>query len=139
MTRKATRVSYSAMQTILVVDDEASMRRAVRRMLEQAGYLVREAGSAEAAKEALSQPPPVDAVVSDVLMPGVSGLAFYDELVEHAPHLADRVVFLTGAAKHPEVQVPIEARGVPLISKLDDLQLVVDAVRLALLKTPRSP
>jgi hypothetical protein len=43
------------------------------------------------------------------------------------------VVFLTGAARDPEVHGPIEARGVPLISKLNDYRLVVDAVRVALL------
>jgi hypothetical protein len=45
-----------------------------------------------------------------------------------------RVVFLTGAARDPKVHAPIEQRGVPLLAKTDDLRLVVDAVRLALLK-----
>jgi DNA-binding NarL/FixJ family response regulator len=76
----------------------------------------------------------VDAVVSDVLMPEVNGVAFYDSLVSRVPELLHRVVFLTGAARDPQVQVPIEQRGVPLISKLDDFSLVVDAVRLALLQ-----
>ena len=61
-------------------------------------------------------------------------LEFYDQLLEVAPDLANRVVFLTGAARDPRVHGPIEQRGVPLISKMDDLRLVVDAVRLALLR-----
>ena len=77
---------------------------------------------------------PLDAVVTDVLMPEVSGLAFYDSLVARAPHLADRVVFLTGAAADPQILGPIEQRGVPLISKMDDFRLVVDAVRIALIR-----
>jgi hypothetical protein len=44
------------------------------------------------------------------------------------------VVFLTGAARDRGVHDRIEALGVPLLAKLDDLQLVVDAVRSALLK-----
>jgi CheY-like chemotaxis protein len=110
------------------------MRRALRRVFERGGFAVVEAPSAEEALLALGGEPEVDAVVSDVLMPGASGLVFYDRLVERAPHLGQRVVFLTGAAHQPEVHSPIEQRGVPLISKLDDLALVVDAVRLALLK-----
>ena len=77
---------------------------------------------------------PIDAVVTDVLMPQVSGLSFYEMLVARAPHLARRVVFLTGAASDPAILGPIEQRGVPLLSKLDDFRLVVDAVRVALLR-----
>jgi hypothetical protein len=33
-------------------------------------------------------------------------------------------------------QLPIEARGLPLLSKLDDLALVVDTVRVVMLETP---
>jgi len=106
----------------------------MRGTLERAGFTVAEAKSAFEALEYLSHGKPADAVVSDVLMPELSGLEFYDRLMQLAPHLANRVVFLTGAAKNPAVHAPIEQRGVPLISKLDDLRLVVDAVRVALLR-----
>ena len=122
------------MPTILVVDDEPSMRRALRAFLERAGFGVEEAESAEQALEYLDASRPADAVVSDVLMPEVNGVDFYDRLRDAAPHLANRMVFLTGAARDPRVHGPIEQRGVPLISKMDDLRLVVDAVRLALLR-----
>lgn len=122
------------MPTILVVDDERSIRRAMRAILERAGFAVEEAASAFEALSYVGEGKPVDAVVSDVLMPELSGLEFYDRLMELAPRLANRVVFLTGAARDPAVHTPIEQRGVPLIFKLDDLRLVVDAVRLALLR-----
>ena len=93
-----------------------------------------EAGSAQQAFEIVERGDAIDAVVSDVLMPEMSGLALYDELLRRAPGLKGRVVFLTGAAQDPKVQGPIEQRGVPLISKLSDLMLVLDAVRLALLR-----
>lgn len=122
------------MQTILIVDDELSMRRALRSWLERSGFQVREAASASDALAQLAAGRAADAVVSDVLMPEVNGLAFYDRLVEVAPDLSSRVVFLTGASADPRVHGPIEQRGVPLLSKTDDLRLVVDAVRLALLR-----
>jgi CheY-like chemotaxis protein len=115
------------------VDDEKSIRNVLRQFLERAGMEVVDAPSAPKALEALATRE-IDAVVSDVLMPEMSGLVFYDTLIARAPHLAQRVVFLTGAAKDPAVHGPIEQRGVPLIAKIDDLRLVVDAVRLALLK-----
>src|SRR5512143_2976286 len=114
------------------------MRRALRSWLERAGFQVREAASARDALAQLAAGRAADAVVSDVLMPEVNGLAFYDKLVEVAPDLSSRVVFLTGASADPRVHRSIEQRGVPLLSKNDDLRLVVDAVRLALLRRPGS-
>ena len=122
------------MATVLVVDDENSVRRVLRKILERGGLTVQEAGSAQEAFAFVDSGGAVDAVVSDVLMPEVSGLAFYDQLIARAPQLAGRVIFLTGAARDPKVHNSIEARGVPLLSKVDDLVLVLDAVKLALLK-----
>jgi hypothetical protein len=48
-------------------------------------------------------------------------------------------VFLTGAARDPTVHQPLEDRGVPLINKLDDLSIVLDAVRLVLLRPTELP
>lgn len=124
------------MLTVLVVDDDPGIRRALRKVLERGGYQVAEAASAQEALQRVTESPAADAVVSDVLMPEASGLDFYDALMKVAPQLAGRVVFLTGAAHDPRVHGPIEQRGVPLLSKMDDLRLVVDAVRLALLGRP---
>lgn len=86
----------------------------------------------------LRGPESPDAVVCDVLMPGMTGLQFYRHLAERAPQLKQRVVFLTGANHDPEIHRPIEQLGVPLLGKLDDLRLVLDAVRIALLR-PTQP
>lgn len=110
------------------------MRRALRQIFERNGLTVAEASSAREASELVGRDPSIAAVVCDFLMPELNGLAFYDELKLIAPHLCRRMVFLTGVAQEPVVHRSIEERGVPLISKLDDLQLVLDAVRLALLR-----
>jgi CheY-like chemotaxis protein len=122
------------MAKILVVDDEASVRSSLRKLLERSGFEVREASSGRAALETIAGDETIVAVVSDFLMPELNGLEFYDQLVALVPHLQRRVVFLTGAASDSSVHVPLEQRGVPLIHKLDDPQLVVDAVRLLTLK-----
>lgn len=122
------------MNTVLVVDDESSVRQALRKLLERGGMVVREVGTAQEALDLVAGGEGISVVVSDVLMPEMNGLAFYDQLVALAPTLRQRVIFLTGAAHQPEVHGPIEERGVPLLSKVDDLMLVVDAVRVALLR-----
>ncbi len=121
------------MATVLLVDDESAIRRALRKIFEKGGLTVAEAESGRGALEAVANDGDIEAVVSDFLMPDGSGLDFYDALVAVAPHLKHRVVFLTGAARDPMVHHPLEQRGVPLINKLEDLHIVLDAVRLALL------
>lgn len=122
------------MPTILLVDDEKSIRTALRKIFERGGLTVREAGSGREALEMLANDSSIEVVVSDFIMPELDGLDFYDALVARSPHLRNRVVFLTGAARDPTVHRPLEDRGVPLINKLEDLQIVLDAVRLVLLR-----
>jgi CheY-like chemotaxis protein len=122
------------MPTVLLVDDEKSIRGALRKLFERGGLTVREADSGREALDALTEDLRIDAVVSDFMMPELDGIDFYDALVTRSPHLRNRVVFLTGAARDPTVHQPLEERGVPLISKLDDLSIVLDAVRLVLLR-----
>lgn len=120
--------------TVLLVDDERAIRSALRRIFERGGFTVREAESGRDALDAVADDPGIAAVVSDFLMPELDGLDFYDALVAQSPHLRNRVVFLTGVARDPTVYQPLEDRGVPLINKLEDLHIVVDAVRLVLLR-----
>lgn len=125
------------MARILIVDDEDSIRRALRRLFERGGHTVVEAESAARALELVVDAEPPDAIVCDVMMPEMNGMEFYQALGDAAPALQARLVFLTGASRDPQVHTRIERLGVPLLGKLDDLQLVVDAIRIALLGRPK--
>lgn len=122
------------MSNILIVDDEPAIRRVLSRLLVAKGYAVREAGTAAEGVAAVGLGG-IDVVLCDVMMPGGSGFEFYDQVVRLVPGLATKVIFLTGAAKEREVQDQTEARGAPLLSKLYELELAVDAVRIALLNS----
>jgi two-component system response regulator MprA len=60
--------------TILVVDDERAVRDSLRRALELEGYTVELADNGREALDRLDSPPEPDALVLDVLMPGMDGL-----------------------------------------------------------------
>jgi two-component system, OmpR family, response regulator MprA len=60
--------------TILVVDDERAVRESLRRALELEGYDVELAADGEEGLARLRTGSPVDAVVLDILMPGIDGL-----------------------------------------------------------------
>lgn len=122
------------MPTVLLVDDERPIRTALRKIFECGGLAVREAASGRDALDILADDISISAVVSDFMMPELDGIDFYDALVTRSPHLRNRVVFLTGAARDPAVHQQLEERGLPLISKLEDLSIVLDAVRLVLLR-----
>jgi PAS domain S-box-containing protein len=83
--------------TILVIEDEHVVRALVCSLLTEAGYRVLEASSGDEAF-ALTEDParPIDLVVSDVVMPGLSGPQVVARLREKYPPL--RVLFMSGHA-----------------------------------------
>jgi two-component system, cell cycle sensor histidine kinase and response regulator CckA len=97
--------------TILLVEDEPGVLAVAVRALELHGYVVRAYGDPlEALAFATSQPDAFDAVVTDVVMPGMTGPALADRLTELRPDL--RVLFMSGY--DPE---GLEGARLPLVSK----------------------
>jgi CheY-like chemotaxis protein len=74
------------MKRILVIDDEDGIRRAVRTVLERAGYRVREALSGLDALR-LWHEEESDLVITDIHMPGMNGLEMIQQLHALSPHL----------------------------------------------------
>ncbi|HEU4577381.1 MAG TPA: response regulator [Polyangiaceae bacterium] len=81
---------------ILMVDDEPMLLRSVRRLLPE--YEIVCVESAKKALALLDSGRPFDLIVSDVMMPEMSGIDFYEELCARYPDEARRVVFVTGGA-----------------------------------------
>ena len=70
-------------KTILVVDDEPTIREVVRKYLEQEGFKVVEAATGPAAVDALRAEPP-DLIVLDIMLPGLDGLSITRSLRDPA-------------------------------------------------------
>jgi len=79
---------------ILLVDDEPGLRQAVQAYLEDSGFTVTTAANAQVAWELLQQQKP-DLVVSDVMMPQMSGYQFLKQLRDDPRFQHLPVVFLT--------------------------------------------
>ena len=84
---------------ILVIDDEAGIRSAMRRMLR--GHEVVEAASGEKGREILERDQAFDLILCDMMMPAVSGMDLHDWLAREHPQLARQVMFITGGAFTP--------------------------------------
>ena len=107
--------------TLLVVDDEAPVRRALDRGLSRAGWRVITAGSAEAAYELLASEP-VDALLLDIYLPTMSGLALYLAIVHRSPALAGRIAIMTGDAEAEDVRAWLDRHHCRVIRKPVDLE-----------------
>jgi DNA-binding NtrC family response regulator len=81
--------------TVLVVDDDDATRQGLTVLLEGWGYKVSEAANGKAALTACDQELP-HAIVTDLMMPGMSGLEFVAALGDRAQKIA--IVFVTGQA-----------------------------------------
>ena len=102
--------------TVLVVDDEAPLRRVLERALTRLGYRVIGAGTAESALDLLSAERP-DAILLDIHLPTMSGLAFYVAALARWPELEGCVAVMTGDGETPEVLEWISRNACPLIAK----------------------
>jgi two-component system cell cycle sensor histidine kinase/response regulator CckA len=82
-------------ETILLVEDEATVRVAVRRMLGRLGYTVLEAANGvEASDIFATSAERIDLLLTDVVMPGQGGRALAEQLTAQRPRL--RVLFMSG-------------------------------------------
>ncbi len=111
-------------ETLLVVDDEPSVRAVVERALADAGYRVLVADGGKQACERFEDA--VDLLITDVAMPDMSGPELYRVLLSRAPKLD--VLFITGYA----MDVPADAASLPLIRKPFSLGQLSQQVRAVL-------
>jgi DNA-binding response OmpR family regulator len=120
-------VSESASRTplpmVLVVDDEAPLRRVLERALTRDGYRVLGAGSAESAYEMLGAERP-DAILLDINLPTMSGLSLFLAIFARWPELRGRIAIMTGDAEAEEVAAWLQRNPCPLIRKPFDLRQV---------------
>jgi signal transduction histidine kinase/CheY-like chemotaxis protein len=113
---------------ILLVEDDAGVREFVVRSLQAHGYEVVAVSSAEDARKRLVRATPLfDLLLSDVVLPGQSGPALFDEIRSRA----SRVVFMSGYS-NVHVQNPALAEEYPLIEKPFTARELLKAVRDAL-------
>jgi PAS domain S-box-containing protein len=113
----------------LVVDDEPAIRAAIRRTLERRGWTVDEAGDGEEAWLLLDRPGDparYQAIVTDLRMPGTSGITLMERLRATYPALADRTLVITGDTASPQVAEFLASLPTPYLQKPFEMRTVVD-------------
>jgi len=118
--------------TVFVIDDDASLRRAVERQLQGAGYIVETFASA---RGFLDRAPPagVACIVSDVRMPGLSGLDLQATLARAGRDLP--TVFVSGHGDIPTSVQAMRAGAVTFLAKPFGKDALAAAVAEALARS----
>jgi two-component system cell cycle sensor histidine kinase/response regulator CckA len=102
-------------ESILLVEDENALRQATRAFLETSGYTVLEASHALEAITIARNNPGIDLLLTDVVMPGMSGRQLSEELCHLFPGL--RVLYMTGYTDDMVVHHGVLQEGVSLVQK----------------------
>lgn len=115
-------------ETILLVEDDTEVRTVASRLLLQAGYKVFEAGDAEAALTYARQPDfSADILVTDLMMPRMSGFQLIKEIKRIHPDLP--VLCISGYIDDSILQRDVEYRDLDILQKPFDSASLTTAIR----------
>lgn len=115
-------------RAILVVDDEPSIRELLAGLLLADGHQVETVRTGAEALARLAERS-FDAIITDIRMPEMDGMVFYDQLLQRFPQLQGKVIFTSGDTVSPDTRAFIDTLGAPFFSKPFKLREVRDLVR----------
>ena len=115
-------------ETILVAEDEGGIRRLIRKVLQRRGYHVISASDGvDALEVARKYAPSIDLVITDVVMPRLSGPEFVKQLGEVRPEI--KVIFMSGYAQEEDLRVISAREGAEVLEKPFAQRTLLSAVR----------
>lgn len=123
----------TTVKSVLVVDDEISVLELIKEALEHEGYTVETATRGEEAIRKIEERQ-IQAIISDLKMPGESGEDIYLYCKEKRPDLVKRFLLLTGDVVGQDAFRFIEEHNVQSISKPFDLKEFISSIHRLLKK-----
>jgi PAS domain S-box-containing protein len=119
---------------VMIVDDDSMVADIIARRLRRDHEVVVVSCGSDALAQ-ITQGVWFDAIISDVMMPNMTGIELLEQLLEVAPRQAERVVFLSGGVFAPESRARLDALRAVLLEKPIDMQ----ALRAAIAAVAASP
>jgi PAS domain S-box-containing protein len=103
-------------EVVLLVEDERGVRELTREYLEMSGYTVLEATNGEAAlRQAQDHTGPIHALITDVVMPGLSGRELSEQITKIRPQI--KVLYMSGYTDQSAFRNGILEKGAELLQK----------------------
>ena len=120
---------------ILIVDDDQGVLEVLSRLVQSGGYSTRTALDGRTALRMVRRSPP-DLVVLDMVMPGVGGLGFLNEIRSVCPGLP--VIMITGVLDERSARISMKLGAVDFLTKPLDMQGLLFSIKAALAARGRS-
>ncbi|HEY6128690.1 MAG TPA: response regulator [Candidatus Acidoferrum sp.] len=118
----------TAINAILLIEDEPSVTAFIRAALERRGYRVVPASSGAEGLECLSNGR-FGGVISDIRMPGsVNGAEVHEWIRLHRPELQQRVILMSGDTANSKTQALLANSGIPCIEKPFRVEKLISVV-----------
>lgn len=117
---------------ILVVDDEEMMVRTFERALKRQNHDVASAPGVREALALIERGERFDLILSDLMMPTMTGIEFYERLLDRNPELARRMIFITGGAITAQADAFLQSVTNRQIQKPFRMTLLGETVQQAL-------
>jgi PAS domain S-box-containing protein len=114
-------------ETVLLVEDEPSVRLLIAEVLRELGYALIEAANAEMAMPILASNVRLDLMITDVGLPGLNGRQLAEIGRRHRPQL--KVLFVTGYAEHATNRGDFLLPGMKMVTKPFSLEAVAITIR----------
>jgi PAS domain S-box-containing protein len=114
-------------EAILIVEDEEAVRRIIEMVLVQAGYSVHSEGNPAAAIRYAQMAERIDFLVTDVILPGLTGKSMADVITERHPRM--KVLFISGYTEDAIVQHGVLSEGISFLQKPFQPRILVAKVR----------
>ena len=114
-------------ETVLVVEDETSVRELVVDVLNDLGYRALEAADGPASLQVLRSGERIDLLITDVGLPGMNGRQVADAAREHRPEL--KVLFITGYAENAAMANGFLAPGMEMVTKPFAIDALASRIR----------
>jgi CheY-like chemotaxis protein len=102
-------------ESVLLVEDDASVRMLIRDVLQELGYFPIEAAEPEAALPILASDQRIDLMISDVGLPGMNGRQLAEVARKHRPQLP--ILFITGYAENAAIRAGFLGSNMAMIMK----------------------
>lgn len=112
---------------VLLVDDEPLVLGALSRGLEKHGYDVERAGDGATALSMINERP-FDAIVSDLMMPHMSGMDFAAILASDHPAMRSRLVVITGGVVTPAAEAFVQQNATMVLNKPIEMLLLLETL-----------
>ncbi len=128
---EADQLPQQSSETVLLIEDEDSVRSLTSEILQRQGYTVLEAALGQDAMEiAKTHPGKIDLVISDVIMPGMNGREVYRRIADVRPGI--RVLYMSGYTENVIAHHGVLDAGVNFLQKPFSLKGFADKVRAVL-------